>query len=176
MARNWDDRRSRKARLLLRPVIRAGMGGCWADIGCGDGVFTRLLLEWLAAESSVVAVDQDGGTLQRLTAQLSQPQRARVQTVQSDFANPDVVSTLGPFDGMLFANSLHFVRDKLAVLQQWVPQLRSQGMVIIIEYNANRGNWAVPHPLRDEACLEVMHAAGLHSTPHRSPRTFLIFG
>lgn len=172
---SWDKRRASKAQLLLRPAISPALGGRWADVGCGDGVFTRLLLEWLAAESAVVAVDRDAGALRRLEEQLAPRQRAQVQTIAADFTDPQAFTHLGPFDGVLFANSLHFVRDKLAVLRQWVPLLRNGGTLIIIEYNAARGNWAVPHPFRDTTCLQLMTNAGLHNAQivNREPSSFL---
>jgi len=37
-----EDRRARKARTLLTPVVPS-RAGTWADLGCGDGVFTLLL-------------------------------------------------------------------------------------------------------------------------------------
>lgn len=175
MVDSWDDRRARKARLLLRPAIDARMGGRWADVGCGDGVFTQLLLEWLTPGSTVLAVDQDGGALRRLVAQLAPAERAAVQTVQADFTQPLSLAEQEPLDGMLLANSLHFVRDKLPVLTRLAGQLRPGGSCIIIEYNAARGNWAVPHPFRDRACLDLMHAAGLTQATivTREPSSFL---
>lgn len=175
MAGSWDERRMRKARLLLRPAIGAGMGGQWADVGCGDGVFTLLLIEWLTAGSSVVAVDQDGGALRRLVAQLTPAQHAAVQTIQADFTQPQALAAHGSLDGMLLANSLHFVRDKLPVLTHLAARLRPGGTCIIIEYNAARGNWAVPHPFHDSACLDLMSAVGLTQATivTREPSSFL---
>lgn len=175
MFRSWDNRRASKARLLLRPAIRAGMGGRWADIGCGDGIFTRLLLEWLTPDSTVVAVDQDGGALHRLVQDLPAAQRAAVQTVQTDFTQPLALPDSTPFDGMVLANSLHFVRQKLPVLTHLIRLLRPGGTAIIIEYNAARGNWAVPHPFRDETCLQLMADAGLQGAHivNREPSSFL---
>ncbi len=181
--RSWDNRRANKARLLLRPAITTGMGGRWADIGCGDGIFTRLLLEWLTPGSTIVAVDKDEGALRRLTQELSAAQRAAVRAVQGDFTQPLPLSasssfpgsTHGPFDGLLLANSLHFVRNKLPVLTHLVSWLRPGGTALIIEYNAAHGNWAVPHPFRDESCLQLMADAGLNGAyiVHREPSSFL---
>ncbi|MCB0105423.1 MAG: class I SAM-dependent methyltransferase [Caldilineaceae bacterium] len=173
--RSWDNRRASKARLLLRPAISAAMGGRWADVGCGDGVFTRLLLEWLAPGSTVVAIDRDGEALRRLQEQLPPGQQGQVQTVQADFTETRAIAHLAPFDGLLFANALHFVRDPLPVLRRWVPLLKEGGTVIIIEYNAARGNWAVPHPFRDATCLQLMHDAGLDEAQivNREPSSFM---
>ena len=173
MERSWDDRRAAKARLLLRPAITAELGGHWADIGCGDGVFTHLLLEWLVPASTVIAVDQEPSALRRLLQALPPGQQARVQTLQADFTQP--LNLPDPLDGLLLANSLHFVRNKLPVLTALVNLLRPGGTAIIIEYNAARGNWAVPHPFRAETCLQLMRSAGLHRTQiiNREPSSFL---
>ena len=173
MFRSWDDRRNRKARLLLRPAIRAEMAGVWADIGCGDGIFTRLLLEWLG--SMIVAVDQDRGALQRLVRQLPRNARDRVQTLRADFTQPLTLLQPMQLDGLLLANSLHFVHNKLPALTHLVQLLKPGGTAVIIEYNASRGNWAVPHPFSDERCLALMTAAGLHEAHvvTREPSSFL---
>ena len=176
MLRSWDERRARKAQLLLRPAITAGMGGQWADIGCGDGIFTHLLLAWLAPDSSVLAVDRDTNALRRLERGLTAEERRAVQTLQADFTAPLPSHTASQrFDGLLLANSLHFVRDQRAVLTNLVMQLRPGGHLIIVEYNAARGNWAVPHPFRDDTCLHLMTAAGLTDAQiiTREPSSFL---
>ena len=173
MERSWDDRRAAKARLLLRPAITAELGGHWADIGCGDGVFTHLLLEWLVPASTVIAVDQEPSALRRLLQALPPGQQARVQTLQADFTQP--LNLPDPLDGLLLANSLHFVRQPLPVLTALVNLLRPGGTAIIIEYNAAHGNWAVPHPFREETCLQLMANAGLHHAQivNRAPSSFL---
>ena len=45
------------------------------------------------------------------------------------------------------ANSLHFVREKDAALDLIRGYLRPGGRLILVEYNADRGNPWVPHPL-----------------------------
>lgn len=175
MAGSWDERRERKARLLLRPALDAGVGGRWADIGCGDGVFTRLLLAWLTPESAVVAVDRNGGSLLRLQEQLAPGDQHRVQTVEADFTRPLTLPDPSLFDGILLANTLHFVRDKQAALANVISLLRPGGTVIIIEYNASRGNGAVPYPFNDGTCLDLMSAAGLRNAQivNRESSSFL---
>jgi SAM-dependent methyltransferase len=123
----------------------------------------------------VVAIDQDAGALRRLVQTLPAAQRAAVQTVQADFTQPLPLPDPVPFDGLLLANSLHFVRNKRPVLTHLVNLLRPGGTVVIIEYNAARGNWAVPHPLRDETCVQLMADAGLHAAHivNREPSSFL---
>jgi trans-aconitate methyltransferase len=95
--------------MLLSPAL-AQTTGVWADLGCGDGVFTRLLAEWLPAGSLVYAVDRDAAALRRLQQALAGSNRGvTVLLRQADFTHP---LDLPPLDGMLLANSLHFVRHK----------------------------------------------------------------
>jgi SAM-dependent methyltransferase len=57
---------------------------------------------------------------------------------QADFTHP---LDLPPLDGMLLANSLHFVRHKEAVIRSLVPLLKPEGRLVVVEYNARR-SWA----------------------------------
>jgi len=62
--------------MRLRDAIdmHAGSGGeaaaptTWADLGCGDGIFTRALAESLAAGSTIHAMDRDRAALRKIPA------------------------------------------------------------------------------------------------------------
>lgn len=167
-----SERRLAKARLLLAPAI-AGCGGVWADLGCGDGVFTYLLATMLAPESQVYAVDRDGAALVQLSRRLAGlATGVTVHTIHADFTGN---LSLAQLDGILMANSLHFVRHKEPALARLIPRLIPGGRLVIVEYNANRGNSAVPHPLADQAFLELADASGLASGQivARTPSSFL---
>ncbi len=53
---------------------------------------------------------------------------------------------LPPLDGIVMANSLHYVRDKGALLQRIHSYLKPGGRLLIVEYNVDRGNLWVPYP------------------------------
>lgn len=167
-----EDRRIRKARTLLAPVVSSS-ADTWADLGCGDGVFTLLLAELLPPGSDVYAVDRDAAPLIALRRKLSQVETAvNVSTLQADFTQPLDLPLL---DGILMANLLHFVRDKEPVLRQLCDLLRPGGRLVIIEYNTQRGNSAVPYPLDDDAFLSLAACVGLvqPEIQRRAPSTFL---
>ena len=84
-----EDRRTRKAHTLLTPVVST-RPGTWADLGCGDGVFTLLLAELLPPGSNVYAVDRDAADLIALTRKLSQDETVNVHTLQATSPNPSI--------------------------------------------------------------------------------------
>ncbi len=171
----WAEREARrleKARTLLRPGV-AGQAGTWADLGCGDGIFTAALYTLLDPGTEVYAVDKNQHSLDALARNFagSYPDFAP-HPVLADFTHP---LYLPPLDGMLMANSLHFVRRKKPVLEKLVTLLKPRGRLIVVEYNANRGNFAVPHPLDEAGFLALATEAGLLQPRilARIPSTFL---
>jgi ubiquinone/menaquinone biosynthesis C-methylase UbiE len=122
----------------LVALIRDGVGergGRWADLGAGEGAFTVALAELLGPKAHITAVDRDARALRALDG--------RFETKVADFTRPLDVRDL---DGVLMANSLHFVRDKQPVLESVRGMLRKGGRLIIVEYGADRGNPWVPYP------------------------------
>lgn len=164
---------SAKARLLLAPALIAGDGGVWADLGCGDGIFTFVLCQMLAPSSQVCGVDRDRLALERLTQRrgtLSLP--STPTTLHADFLYP---LHLPPLDGILVANALHFVRTKQPVFDALAALLKPGGKLVVVEYNTNQGNHAVPFPVDETGFLVLAQAVGLERTQvvSRVPSTFL---
>ena len=119
-------------------------GPRWLELGAGEGAFTLALADVLGPGGEIVALDRDGGALRRLADEL--PRRfpgVRLDARIGDFRDelPD-----GPFDGVLAANSLHFVTDPADVLRRAAGRLAPGGRVVVVEYDADRGNPWVPHP------------------------------
>ncbi len=97
-----------------------------------------------------------------------------MQAVQADFLRPFPFKDLA---GVLAANILHFVPDsgKGAVLGQFLSALMAGGQLIIVEYNAARGNRAVPYPCKASAWLELAEQVGFEAgrVAARTPSSFL---
>lgn len=139
---------------LIRAGVDAGAGGRWADLGAGAGNFTVALAELLGPGAEIVAVDRDRRALRALDERLTgQP----VTTLAADFTKP---LDLRDLDGVLMANSLHFVRDKAPVLAAVRAMLRPGGTLLIVEYEADRGNPWVPHPFSFASWRVMAEAAG----------------
>src|SRR5262245_37975012 len=76
----------------------------WADLGCGDGTFTLALADVLASGSTIYAMDLDRRVLRTIPAA---HKGVRIVAHHGDFTNP--VWPFGDLDGILMANSLHYV-------------------------------------------------------------------
>lgn len=165
-------RRIEKARTLLRPGI-PGPGGVWADIGCGDGIFTAALHTLIRPGGEIYAVDKNRRALKALTRNLAESYPdASVHTVLADFTRP---LALPPLDGLTMANALHFVREKAPLLARLAGLLKPGGRLILVEYNTTRGNVAVPHPLDKVGFLKLAREVGLYEPRILAtiPSTFL---
>ncbi|HUG06360.1 MAG TPA: class I SAM-dependent methyltransferase [Candidatus Limnocylindria bacterium] len=143
-------------------LLRAGVtrGGRWADLGAGTGAFTRALAELVGPEGEVIAIDRDRGALRQLDRAL-RPGAATVRTLDADFTKPIDLESL---DGIVMANSLHFVRDKAPVLALVRRMLRPSGRLLLVEYEADKGNHWVPHPLSFETWRALSDASGFRDT------------
>src|SRR5688572_27034876 len=94
--------------------------GVWADLGAGEGAFTLALAELLDAGSTIHAIDRDAGALEVLSSRYARLERRlgrapRLKTHVADFTKDPGLTDL---DGVVMANSLHFMKDKGPVLAQ----------------------------------------------------------
>jgi ubiquinone/menaquinone biosynthesis C-methylase UbiE len=157
-------------------LIRGGVedaGSAWADLGAGSGAFTLALADILGAGAELYAVDRDARALRANRSALS----ARFPGTQATYLEADFTRSLRlpALDGVVMANSLHFQRDQLAVLRNVRPFLAPGGRIVVVEYNINRSNGAVPHPLPFERWQSLASEAGFEHTRllERRPSRFL---
>jgi SAM-dependent methyltransferase len=155
-------------------LIRDGVApGVWADLGAGAGAFTLALADLLGPGARIVSVDRDGGALRRQRqAMAARFPAAEVDYRQADFTRP---LDLPALDGVVMANSLHFLRRKEPVLAQVRAALRPDGRLVLVEYDADRGNPWVPHPLSYATWERVAADSGFAGTRllARVPSRFL---
>jgi SAM-dependent methyltransferase len=131
---------------LLRTGVPAA-GETWGDFGSGTGAFTLALAELLGPEGEIYSIDKDRGALrgQERAMQARFPQTT-VHYLAGDFTRPLNLPTL---DGIVLANALHFqpYKAQARVVQLLKSYLRPGGRLILVEYDVDRGNLWVPHPL-----------------------------
>jgi hypothetical protein len=97
-----------------------------------------------------------------------------MEVLVADLTGPLALPVL---DGLLAANSLHFVgRDRqVAVIAALAAHLRPDGRFVVVEYDADHGNPWVPHPFSYPSWERLAIAAGLVETRRlgRRPSRFL---
>ena len=148
---------------LLRDGVDS-RGGSWADLGAGDGAFTQALAELLGPGAHITAVDRDSGALRRLVDEMGKRYPAtKLDIMVADFRRTLALAAL---DGVVIANSLHFLRDKSQVLAAVRAMLRPGGRLIVVEYGADRGNPWVPHPFSYQRWETMAADAGFERTRH----------
>ncbi|MDQ6899742.1 MAG: class I SAM-dependent methyltransferase [Candidatus Dormibacteraeota bacterium] len=146
-------------------LIRGGVEGAeleWIELGSGGGAFTLALADVLGPAGRIISVDRDRAALRRQSEALATAYPGtQVDYLEADFGRP---LALAPRDGLLMANSLHFSPDQAAVLQQVGALLRPGGRLVLVEYDTDRGNHWVPHPLSYRSWERVAREAGFRDT------------
>lgn len=182
---------------LLRGGV-AQTGGVWADFGSGSGAFTLALRELIGEEGEIYSIDRDRARLvEQARAFNAMFPDSRVHFLNEDFTRSLVLphkdaqghsttyTNLPPLDGVVIANALHYLPDdvpapgsrggasKLTVLQSVRARLKTEGRLILVEYNSDSGNPWVPYPLSFERFRALALRAGfappqlLSSVPSR---------
>lgn len=140
----------RDALTLIKPATPSGPR--WADLGCGSGLFTRALATLLADGSTIEAIDAAPQPA------IASPNPAvEIRFRQQDFTQDRPAG----LDGVLMANSLHFVQDKPRFLKGLGAR-----QVIIVEYDTTLANPYVPFPVSWAELEPLLRDAGL-SEVHR---------
>jgi ubiquinone/menaquinone biosynthesis C-methylase UbiE len=157
-------------------LIRAGVEGAgprWLELGAGEGAFTLALADVLGPGARILAVDRDRRALDQMRSRVAgRFPLAEVDAIVADFTRglPD-----GPFDGVLAANSLHFVARPDDVLADIQAALTPNGRFVLVEYDADHGNPWVPHPISFDRWRREAPSHGFAEPRliHRVPSRFL---
>lgn len=135
-------------------LSHAAVPALWADLGCGSGLFTRALAELLPRDSVIYAVDR-----RRVTDIPTRYAGVGIDTLQKDFLRDPL--DLPPLDGLLMANSLHFIPQQAALLSRLRRLLKNDGGFLLVEYNTATavGRWN-PFPVPFDALPGLFHPLG----------------
>ena len=99
----------------------------WADLGCGDGTFTLALASLLAPGSVIHAIDRDASAVARVSAAVG---AVPIEKHVGDFTRSLPFAAL--LDGILMANSLHYVREQRGFLRSCQSLLSAAGRFLIV--------------------------------------------
>jgi len=139
-------------------LIENGVSGeeiqSWADLGSGSGLFSKALISLLPKGSSVLAIDKSKTPIEG----------NGIKAKSANFLDLDFEDV----DGIIMANSLHYVKDQKDFLSKLA---RKTKRLILVEYNTDRGNQWVPYPLSFNKLKSIYPTAkliGEHSSQYHS--------
>jgi len=133
----------------------------WFDLGCGAGLFSNALHALLPHGSLIYAVDKQRATFNA----------EGIKFLQLDFVKDKLhVSSL---DGILMANSIHFVKDKAQFLTRIKKHLLFSGAFLLVEYDMKTSNKWVPYPITLPLAITLFEQAGFEFVYKISERTSL---
>lgn len=143
--------------LIKGGVSNSDLSQRWADLGAGEGLFTRALASVLPNDSSILAIDQNAGLLKSVDLNFKS---ASLQTHKGDFTELNWGEN---FDGILMANALHYVKDQINFLHALKAKLVASGRLIVVEYENRQANAWVPYPIDFIKLKEVGYRSGFSS-------------
>ncbi|HEY1054531.1 MAG TPA: class I SAM-dependent methyltransferase [Emticicia sp.] len=114
----------------------------WVDFGCGTGTFTLALASILETQSMIYAIDSNSSALNKIPDNYNQ---VTIKKITADFVDTDL--PVYQIDGVLMANSLHYVKEKEIFLSKLKSHLKKGSCFLIIEYDSNTSNIWVPYPI-----------------------------
>ena len=140
--------------IVNAPVPNTRYPAIWADLGCGSGLFTHALASLLPAGSIIYGIDKTVSLQASVTSN-----GVRIIPMQMDFAREDI--PLQGLDGMLMANSLHYVKDKITLLTRLRSHMKAGAGMLMVEYDIDKPVpvW-VPYPVGFLALEQLFRAIG----------------
>lgn len=139
---------SEAVKLIEQADFEPNIAQKWADLGCGSGLFSYALAVLLPRESKIFSVDKVHHGPFKLTER-----KNRIEFLQADFIQDKL-----PFidlDGVLMANSLHYVLEKEEFLEQLKMMLSEKAKLIIVEYETEQSNSWIPYPIPLKTLREI---------------------
>jgi ubiquinone/menaquinone biosynthesis C-methylase UbiE len=141
------------AALLQTPRIEWARPQAWCDLGCGEGTFTLALAALLATGSMIHAVDMDPHALAKIPARRNS---VEIRKVVADLNSSSL--RLPSVDGILMANSLHFIPEQTQFLQR----LRTvSDRFLIVEYERSRRSIWNPYPVAFQKLRDLFYTIGV---------------
>lgn len=143
-------------KLIDNPYLDKDKPETWADLGCGNGLFTKALATLLADGSTVYALDK---------ADTFHPDKGGLKSnTNIIFRRLDIEKqelNLPLLNGILMANVLHYVQDKEPFIEKLKRSLQPGASFILVEYDTDRPvpHW-VPFPISFNTTKQLFRQAG----------------
>jgi trans-aconitate methyltransferase len=133
---------------LIQNAVTGDVPQRWADLGCGTGTFTKALYSLLPSGSYITAIDRERQHLDLPGAEF----------VRANFEKDEL--GLSGLDGILMANSLHYVKDKAALIRKLEVLFADDPKFIVIEYDNRKANPWVPYLIPFEQLESLFKGLG----------------
>jgi len=130
----------------------------WYDLGAGTGTFTIALAHFLGDGSKIVAIDENNASLRKIPSHINQ---IVIETIKEDFTSSDL--PYPDFDGILMANSLHYVKNKFSLIERISKHLKADHYFLIVEYDTEKSNQWVPYPTDFSSLTKLFTELGYRS-------------
>ena len=130
----------------------------WADLGCGNGLFTKALASLLPGGSIIQAIDADKKAIREIPDSCN---GVGIEKSVLDFTSDSLV--FHRMDGVMMANSLHYVKEKETFLKRMTASLKIGGYFLLVDYDMETVNRWVPYPLPIVAAEQLFLHCGAQS-------------
>ncbi|MFA6056954.1 MAG: methyltransferase domain-containing protein [Taibaiella sp.] len=128
----------------------------WADLGCGNGLFTKALATLLADGSTIYAIDKADTSH---AGNMISTNKTNIIFRKQDIEMQEL--ELPPLNGILMANVLHYVKNKGPFLEKLKQVLKRDASFLIVEYDTEQPvPYWVPFPLSFNAATQLFRQAG----------------
>ena len=144
--------------LIKKGVGTSNASQVWADLGAGTGLFSIALSTLLPEGSTIYAIDKDRKAVEGIVIP---SQGIELKKIAMDFLNDPLETEL--LDGILMANALHFVHDKLSFFKKVKQILKPSAKIVIVEYDREKSNTWVPYPISYLSLERLSHDLGVES-------------
>jgi trans-aconitate methyltransferase len=139
---------------LLKPAIGNRVPQVWLDLGAGSGLFTQAIGSLLSA-GKIIAFDKDLRAMNSIPDTVGNVQ---IEKRATDFTSFNFQGLNA--DGILMANALHFVKDKVPFLKKLKSGLGERGVLVVVEYEMTKGSTWVPWPVGFEELRTLIIESG----------------
>lgn len=143
--------------LINHPDFSTSTPTTWADFGSGTGLFTNALAALLMSGSKIYAIDKKINAFKKSGV----INDVLFETIAADFTADSL--PISDLDGILMANSLHFVTDKSSLLQKCSKYFKIREVFLIVEYDTDTPNPWVPYPVSFKTLKKLFLSMGFGS-------------
>jgi len=135
--------------------------GIWADFGSGWGAFSLALRDLGGEEIVIYSIDKNESSLNEQKINFKNKfLSSKIFFIKDDFTKP---ISLPKLDGILMANSLHYVKEQTEFLKFIKRYLKPNGIISIVEYNTDISNIWLPYPLSYNKFLSLANSNYINS-------------